>query len=65
MIEFFIIFTIIGFTIGSLIRNKEKALGIIFLIAVVWAIGYSFFWGLVSFAELILGYFISQYINDK
>jgi hypothetical protein len=65
MIVYFLIFTIAGFVIGNLVQEKEKAFGIIIIIAIVWALSYSFFWGLVSFGELALGYFISVIIKEK
>lgn len=65
MIVYFLIFTIAGFVIGNIIPEKEKAFGIIIIIAMIWAFSYSFFWGLVSFGELTLGYFISVIIKEK
>ncbi len=65
MIIYFLLFTISGFVIGNIVPEKEKAFGIIILLAIIWAFSYNFFWGLVSFGELALGYFISVMIKER
>jgi len=61
----FIIFTIAGFVIGNIVPEKEKAFGTMIVVAIIWALAYSMFWGLVSFGELALGYFIAQMIRER
>jgi len=56
---YFIIFTVVGFFIGSMNQNNEKqALVIIIIIAVLWTIGHAPIWGLASLGEMVIGYFI-------
>ena len=65
MLFYFLIFTIVGFVIGNTIIEKEKAFSVMIVVAIIWAFAYSMFWGLVSFGELTLGYFIAQMIKER
>lgn len=58
MLMYFIIFTIVGFIISAIVKEQEKSFMIFIVIAVLWSFVYSIVWGLVSFAEMALGFFI-------
>ena len=60
MLQYFIIFTLVGFFISKISKSEETAIGIIIFIAIVWAILFAPIWGLASFGEMILGYFIGK-----
>ncbi len=59
MLIYFFIFSIVGFVIGKLQSNQQTAFIIIIAIAILWGISHKPIWGLVSFGELALGYFIA------
>ena len=61
MIEFFILFVIIGFIIGAIQKNEDSAIGIIILIIVIWLFIYGI-WAVATFVELILGYTLARKI---
>ena len=65
MFTYFLIFTIAGFVVGNIVKEKQKAFIILIAIAIFWALSNSVFWGLVSFGELTLGYFISVIFNEQ
>lgn len=60
MLGYFIIFTIVGFVIGSINRynSQSQSITIIAFISVIWGLSTAIIWGLVSFGEMVLGYFI-------
>ena len=62
MIEFFIMFTFIGFIIGYIFPKGHIAYISLIVIPVLWMFKFGFFWALVSFGELILGVVIAHYI---
>jgi len=65
MIEFFILFVIIGFIIGVIQKNEDSAIGIIILIAVIWLFIYGI-WAVATFIELLLGHALAKrFINNK
>ncbi|MGM0519627.1 MAG: hypothetical protein ACQERD_08280 [Campylobacterota bacterium] len=64
MLIYFIIFTIVGFTIGKINQNNEsQAFTIIIAVAVIWGIAYAPIWGLTSLGEMALGYFVAKQIK--
>ena len=65
MLMYFILFTFIGFIIGNILLEKEKAFVGIIIVSIIWAFTYSIFWGLVSFGELTLGYFVAKIIRER
>lgn len=65
MIFYFILFVIVGFILGKTDFEREKSFIILCIIAVIWGFIHNPFWGLVSFGELCLGYFIATIFNKK
>lgn len=66
MLKYFILFTVIGFIIGKFnSENEKQALVIIIIISIVWGIAYAPIWGLMSLAEMALGYMITKIFNGK
>ena len=62
MLEYFIIFVIVGFILG-LTLNNQIAIKIIIVLSILW-IFVSGFWFIATFIELILGYTLAKrYIN--
>lgn len=57
MILYFILFSAIGVTIGSLVKEQKIAFGIIIAIAIIWGLTHRHIWGFVALGELFLGYF--------
>lgn len=64
MIEFFILFVIIGFIIGVIQKNEDSAIGIIIFIAVIWLFIYGV-WAVATFVELILGYILAKKFTNN
>lgn len=64
MIEFFILFTMIGFIIGLIQKNKDTAIGIIITITIIWLFIYGI-WAVATFAELILGYILAKKFTNN
>jgi len=66
MLKYFILFAVIGFIIGKFnSENEKQALGIIVIIAIIWGATYAPIWGLMSLAEMALGYMITKIFNSK
>ena len=61
MFFYFILFCIMGFVIGIIIRNIKLALGIIIVITLGWTFAYGP-WALATFFELALGFAIARII---
>lgn len=64
MITYLIIFVIIGFAIAKVIKEPKKSFLIIFGISIVSGIFYAPMWGLVSFGEMAMGYFVVYFTKD-
>ena len=64
MLEYFIIFTIVGFAL-SYILEENKAILLIIVIAIVWGFSTAIIWGFVSLGEMFLGYFVSRKLINK
>jgi len=58
MLMYFIVFSIIGFGIGVIVKDIEKAIPIIMIISGVWGLIHAPIWGLATFGELSLGFYI-------
>jgi len=61
MLEFFILFILIGFTIGILQKNFDSAIGVIIVISVLWLFIFGA-WAIATFIELLLGYSLARKI---
>jgi len=59
MLEFFILFVLIGFVIGIIQNNFDSAIGIIIIISVLWLFIFGA-WAIATFIELILGYSLAR-----
>ncbi|WP_419763600.1 MAG: hypothetical protein ACNI28_07230 [Arcobacter sp.] len=64
MITYLIIFAIIGFIIAKVIKEAKKSFLIIFCISIIAGFFYTPMWGLVSFGEMALGYFVVYFTKD-
>jgi len=60
MLFYFIVFTVVGFVIEKLNSDEKQSFVIIVGIGIVWGIAYAPVWGLASFGEMALGYFLSR-----
>jgi len=65
MLMYFIIFTIIGFIIGTMVKDIEKSIPIIIGISIIWGLIYAPVWGLAALGELSLGFYIFMMSNKK
>ena len=65
MLMYFIIFTIIGFIIGTMVKDIEKFIPIIIGISIIWGLIYAPVWGLAALGELSLGFYIFMMSNKK
>lgn len=55
MLQYFIIFTFVGFVVGKIFPKGSMAYFILLLIPIVWAFEYGIFWAIVTYGELLLG----------
>jgi len=65
MLFYFIVFTIIGFVIGSAVRDINKAIPVIIVASVLWGLISAPIWGLATLGELSLGFYIYVMTNKK
>jgi len=63
MLTYFIVFTIVGFVIGTLVRDTKKAIPIIVAASILWGLINAPIWGLATLGELSLGFYI--YLMSK
>ncbi len=61
IIGFIVIFTIIGFIIGVVIKDDNTAMGTIVIMSVLWAFAMGP-WAIATFIELLLGYSLARKI---
>jgi len=61
IIGFIVIFTIIGFIIGVVIKDDNTAMGAIIVMSVLWAFAMGP-WAIATFVELSLGYSLARNI---
>lgn len=59
MLIYFFVFALLGFFIGKQLA-KDKGIGLIILLAVLWGISSAPVWGLASLGEMFLGFYIAQ-----
>ena len=64
MLDFFIIFIAIGYILGMLISNNEKAIIVILVISIIWMFVFGF-WAIATLIELILGYLLAKKVHRK
>ncbi len=62
---YFIVFTIIGFVIGTVVRDINKAIPIIIGASILWGLISAPIWGLATLGELSLGFYIYVMVNNK
>ena len=63
MLTYFIVFTILGFVIGTLVGDMKKAIPIIVAASILWGLISAPIWGLATLGELSLGFYI--YVLSK
>jgi len=61
IIGFIIIFTIIGFIIGIVIKDDNTAMGAIIVMSILWVFAMGP-WAIATFIELLLGYSLARKI---
>jgi len=61
IIGFIIVFTIIGFIIGIVIKDDNTAMGAIIIMSILWAFAMGP-WAIATFIELSLGYSLARKI---
>jgi len=59
IIGFIILFTIIGFILGVVIKSDNTAIGAIIIMSVLWAFAMGP-WAIATFIELLLGYSLAR-----
>lgn len=64
MLFYFVIFCIVGFAIGHMIKDSKIAITIIVVIALLWALIFGP-WAVSTFIELILGYIVARKVNNN
>ena len=66
MVQYFIIFTIIGFAIGHFIPSPKVGFFYIAFISVFWGGHSEVIWGLAALGELSLGYLVATiFVNSR
>jgi len=61
IIGFIVIFTIIGFVIGLVVKDDNTAVGVIIVMSILWAFAMGP-WAIATFIELLLGYSLARKI---
>ena len=64
MLEFFIIFLIVGFIIGVVVEDNSKAIIVILTISIVWIFIYGA-WAIATLIELLLGYSLTKKFSKR
>lgn len=59
-----VVFFIIGFAITKILKENKKIFFAILGVAIFWGIYYHPMWGLVSFGEMLMGYFVVRFNED-
>ena len=65
MLMYFIVFTVIGFIIGIMVKDLEKSIPVIIGISILWGFVDAPVWGLAALGELSLGFYIFRMSNEK
>ena len=63
MLMYFIIFTVIGFVLGTTLKDIQKVAPVIIAGSVLWGLISAPIWGLATLGELSLGFFIYTLSN--
>ena len=58
MLMYFIIFVIVGVGLGTILKEENKAVPAIIVLAVLWGLGSAPVWGLTSLGEMLLGLYL-------
>lgn len=61
IIGFIVIFTIIGFIIGAVVKDDNIATGAIIVMSILWAFAMGP-WAIATFIELLIGYSLARKI---
>lgn len=61
IIGFIVIFTIIGFVIGVVVKDDNTAMGAIIVMSILWAFAMGP-WAIATFIELLIGYSLARKI---
>ena len=65
MLMYFLIFTVVGFVIGVVVKSLEKSIPFIIGISILWGFVYAPVWGLATLGELSLGFYIFTMLNQN
>lgn len=65
MLKYIVLMVVVGFIIGSLIKDRIISVLAIFAIAIFWGIGHKPVWGFAALGEMILGYVLSILLNSS
>ncbi len=65
MLTYFIVFTVIGFIIGTMVKDIRKAAPIIIGASILWGLIYAPVWGLAALGELSLGFYLFAMTNQS
>ena len=60
MLSYFLVFTLLGLIVGRLIV-KDKAALLLVVVSIFWGVSSGPIWGLATFGELFLGFYIANY----
>jgi LytS/YehU family sensor histidine kinase len=61
MLFYFVIFLIIGFVIGAVIKDSAKAMTAIIVVSLLWGLVFGP-WALAAFVELMIGYALAKHL---
>ena len=65
MLMYFIGFTILGFVLGAIMREVEKAAPVIIVISILWGLTSAPIWGLAMLGELSLGFYLFMMMGQS
>ena len=63
IIGYIIVFIIVGFIIGIVIKNDNTAIGAIIVMSILWGFAMGP-WAIATFIELLLGYSLSKKMSQ-
>jgi hypothetical protein len=62
MIQYFVLFTGIGFLIAKLIKSERNGFYVAIAISIFWGLTNQPIWGLVTLGELLLGFLLNRIV---
>ena len=65
MLDYLIIFSVIGAGIKHFIPNEKVAIVLIVIFSLFWGLSHMAIWGFVTLGELFLGYFAYSLLKAK